>query len=621
MSQIFKPLTAGSPIPPAIVETLTGNTGIATAVANNINVQTANTTVKFVGSSDNLIQDFGIDNLLIGVPGTHIIAPATENVSLGIFALSNLTSGTGNTAIGNDAGFFITTGSGNCFLGAGAGQTGNGDNNTFIGNSAGDTNIGNYNIFLGHAAGSGTNAISSTIVIGSNAGSAFASNSIIIGTQGTGNGEQNACFIAGINGVTSSNPLMVTINSATNQLGTAAIPAGTVTSVSGTANQVSVATGSSTAVISLVGPYTPATYTAHGVLIGAGTSSIAALAAGSAGQVLQSGGASANPAYSTATYPAVGTSTGTILIANGTNWVATTSTYPTTNAINTLLYASSANVMAALATANNGILITSASGVPSILADGTTGQVLTATAGAPPAWASVPSSFAPNATLQLVDDFTIYQNSTGIGQYYGSLSWQNNGILVWNAATATDSGHPGILANPSAGFSYLSLNSYQAEATASAVGVFVLGGGIITVNWVIKINTLSTGTNTYTFRCGLSDDATGVTPVNGVYFEYSSGLNSGNWNYNTAAASARTVTNSSTAVTTGWHNLQLVINAAASSISFSVDGSSLGTAVTTNIPTLGIAPFLNFIWVAGTVPASALFVDLFYLTEVLTTPR
>ena len=38
----------------------------------------------------------------------------------------------------------------------------------------------------------------------------------------------------------------------------------------------------------------------------------------------------------------------------------------TTLAINTILYASSANVMAALATANNGILLTSAAGVPSI---------------------------------------------------------------------------------------------------------------------------------------------------------------------------------------------------------------------------------------------------------------
>lgn len=72
------------------------------------------------------------------------------------------------------------------------------------------------------------------------------------------------------------------------------------------------------------------------------TASALAILAGTAtaGQMLQSG-ASAAPAWSTSTYPA-------------------------TNAINTLLYASSANVMAALATANNGVLVTSAGGVPSI---------------------------------------------------------------------------------------------------------------------------------------------------------------------------------------------------------------------------------------------------------------
>jgi hypothetical protein len=52
--------------------------------------------------------------------------------------------------------------------------------------------------------------------------------------------------------------------------------------------------------------------------------------------------------------------------AGETNW--STSTYPATNAVNTLLYASSTNVMGALATANNGVLITSSGGVPSISA-------------------------------------------------------------------------------------------------------------------------------------------------------------------------------------------------------------------------------------------------------------
>jgi hypothetical protein len=103
---------------------------------------------------------------------------------------------------------------------------------------------------------------------------------------------------------------------------------GTVTSVTGTANQVNVATGTTTPVISLIGPYTPATYTTHGVLIGEGTSSIVALAAGTAGQVLQSGGASADPVYSTATYPASSGGSGKILYDNGTNFVESVPTFP-----------------------------------------------------------------------------------------------------------------------------------------------------------------------------------------------------------------------------------------------------------------------------------------------------
>lgn len=84
-----------------------------------------------------------------------------------------------------------------------------------------------------------------------------------------------------------------------------------------------------------------------------------------AGKLLRSG-ATATPAWSTATFPDAATGTGNILRADGTNWVATTATYPTTTTVNQILYSSSANVIAGLTTANSGVLVTSASGVPSI---------------------------------------------------------------------------------------------------------------------------------------------------------------------------------------------------------------------------------------------------------------
>lgn len=60
---------------------------------------------------------------------------------------------------------------------------------------------------------------------------------------------------------------------------------------------------------------------------------------------------------------------GTILQANSAQTIGlsyTTATYPATTTINQLLYSSSNNVIAGLATAVNGVLVTSAAGVPSI---------------------------------------------------------------------------------------------------------------------------------------------------------------------------------------------------------------------------------------------------------------
>lgn len=104
-------------------------------------------------------------------------------------------------------------------------------------------------------------------------------------------------------------------------------------------------------------------------LIAGGTTTTGALqqlGLGLTGQILQSQGSSALAVFSTATYPSVATTSGTVLRADGTNWVKSTATFADTYLINQLLYASAANTIAGLATANNGILVTSAGGVPSI---------------------------------------------------------------------------------------------------------------------------------------------------------------------------------------------------------------------------------------------------------------
>ena len=108
--------------------------------------------------------------------------------------------------------------------------------------------------------------------------------------------------------------------------------------------------------------------TAYGLLAGGTTTTgnTQSLATGTAGQVLRSGGASALPAWSTATYPATAGTTGTILRSNGTNWVNTSATYPTTTTANRILYSSSNNVIGQITSANSGLLVTGATGIPSI---------------------------------------------------------------------------------------------------------------------------------------------------------------------------------------------------------------------------------------------------------------
>ena len=63
----------------------------------------------------------------------------------------------------------------------------------------------------------------------------------------------------------------------------------------GTAAQISSASAGQD-VLALIGPYTPATYTSHGVLVGAGASSIVALSVGATGTLL-AGTTGANPSF------------------------------------------------------------------------------------------------------------------------------------------------------------------------------------------------------------------------------------------------------------------------------------------------------------------------------------
>ena len=97
---------------------------------------------------------------------------------------------------------------------------------------------------------------------------------------------------------------------------------------------------SAAGVVSISAPYTTLTASNGGIVYSGATNLAILSGTATARQMLQSG-VSAAPAWSTSTWPA-------------------------TTTINQILYSSSANTVAELATANNAVLVTNASGVPSL---------------------------------------------------------------------------------------------------------------------------------------------------------------------------------------------------------------------------------------------------------------
>lgn len=177
--------------------------------------------------------------------------------------------GTGNTFLGQSAGGLGSSGSlFNTGMGSGslASLIATADNNSAfgagsLGNLAGS---GDLNIAIGNnAASTYTTTESSNIIIG-NTGVIGDNNTIRIGASGGASGQQNLCFIGGIDGVSvGSTAKVVTMGTAgtADQLGTAVITAGTGISVSSGANTITISTtGTTTLTVTTVNnaasPYT-----------------------------------------------------------------------------------------------------------------------------------------------------------------------------------------------------------------------------------------------------------------------------------------------------------------------------------------------------------------------------
>lgn len=287
--------------------TLTGNSGGAiTPTLGNFNIVTSNSTVTFQGSGSTLFLDFNVNNMTFGSALPNVTT-GDNNTSVGYLTLDLLTSGFGNNIFGAYAGSSLTSGTGNCGYGtstlsqvtvssnnSGFGSTSlanlvSGTGNSALGNSSGGSLLtGDYNLFLGYNSGSLYTTSESSNILLSHVGVAAESNTIRIGTSGSGSGQQNRSFMAGITGVTVAASAPVGIAS-TGQLSSLGF---------GSSSQVLTSTGAGSSptwqAIPSIG-----TITQYNVLVGGSGGLISSLSPGTTNTVLRSGGASANPAYST----------------------------------------------------------------------------------------------------------------------------------------------------------------------------------------------------------------------------------------------------------------------------------------------------------------------------------
>ena len=130
----------------------------------------------------------------------------------------------------------------------------------------------------------------------------------------------------------------------------------------------------------------------------------------------------------------------------------------------------------------------------------------------------------------------------------------------------------------------------------TALSVILFGFGTWQFRAKIAILALSDINDTFTFRSGFQDSTTGDS-TDGVYFRYTNGVNSGNWQCVCRASNVETVLNTAIPVTafiSTFTKLEIRVNATATNADFYIDKSYVGS-ITTNIPTgvgrnLGVIP-------------------------------
>lgn len=203
-------------------------------------------------------------------------------------------------------------------------------------------------------------------------------------------------------------------------------------------------------------------------------------------------------------------------------------------------------------------------------------------------WATVSAGgFDPQTTVEIMDDFG--GSSLATAGNIGTLGWNLYG------ATAIEGGAMG----DTSGFGAIVISSGTSNSTRQGIILDNPGGqppifdtGINDVTVIVRMfnsQAANAGLKMF-FGLGTGNTAAGVGMQTGIYF-YVGG--SGNWEAVTANADTKTTTDTGIAQATTYKTFKFVVNAAGTSVVFSIDGSTVATH-TTNLPAQGgrIYPFL-----------------------------
>lgn len=260
----------------------------------------------------------------------------------------------------------------------------------------------------------------------------------------------------------------------------------------------------------------------NGVLIGNATSGVSVTATGSAGQFFVSQGALANPTWTTATFPTTAGPVGTILRSDGTNWVATTATYPATSAAGTIIASGSANTLTATASPTLGVQQTSqGSMVLANTAAGAFSTTIQSSNSATAAWTLTLPVTAGSAGYVLNTDgsgnstwFNLFgtANTWTANQTFSAVAYLADGTAAAPSLAFTNSTTTGLYRYGANAIGVATNGAYVAQFDAS--GRFLVGTATAGNSSANVITLAGTGTSGLTIRSG-------ATSTGNIYFSRS----------------------------------------------------------------------------------------------------